>query len=131
MSAQPGAVDVHLERNEPSDRELVQPRVVGAEHARYPFGRDPVRVGVVEVVPPRVHIAGQRLHVGAGQPTAHVSSRRPEAARLDALGHGSAVAGQDAGSLFLEDAVHRRLGPAPRMTGSLPVVERGAGGWSV
>jgi hypothetical protein len=54
----------HLERLETSDRELVEPRVVDAEDALGVPGRDPIRVLVVEAVPPRV-----------SQPNASTSAR--------------------------------------------------------
>jgi hypothetical protein len=92
-----------------SDPELVQPGVVHIEHARCPLGRDPVGVGVVEVVPPRSHLTGQRLHVGTGQPTPHVPPRRPQPARLHVLAHVPPVAGQDAGSFGLPYPIDRRL----------------------
>jgi hypothetical protein len=47
---------------------------------------DPVRVLVLQVVPPRVHLTRQRLHVRAGQPTPHVPPRGPQPARLHVLG---------------------------------------------
>jgi hypothetical protein len=108
-AVQPGAVSVHLERQEPPDGQLVQPGVVHTEDALGVPCRDPIRVLVVEMVLPRIDLAGQRLHVGAGQPTSHVLARGPQPVRLHVLAHGPPVAGQDAGSLGLPYSIDRRL----------------------
>jgi hypothetical protein len=51
-AVQPRAIGVHLERDEPAHRELVQPDVVDPQDARRALSGDPVRRQVVEVVTP-------------------------------------------------------------------------------
>ena len=71
---------MHLERDEASDGELVQPGVIYTEDARRPLGGDPVRRQVVEVVAPGVDLTGEPLDVSAGQPATQVhpaDARRP------------------------------------------------------
>ena len=78
---QPHAVDVHLERDEASDCELVQPGVIHTEDAGRALRGHPVRRQVVEMVAPRVDLAGQRLDFRAGQAARHTLHRRTEGGR--------------------------------------------------
>jgi hypothetical protein len=103
---QPRAIDVNLEWDEASDRELVQPRMVHAQNAGCTTRGNPIRRRIVEMVTPAVHPRGERFHVPTRQPTAHIGTRGRKTVNSNVDADRPSVAPEDARRLLLVNTVN-------------------------